>query len=276
MSPLAPGADLTEEAVARLKDASDPRLRAVSEALTRHLHAFVREVAPTTPEWLAAIEFLTRTGQMCSDVRQEFILLSDVLGVSMLVELINNQEAESVTSNTVLGPFFVPDEPVMPMGSSILKRQEAGEPLTVHGIVRDADGAPVEGARIDVWQTAPDGLYDVQDPTAPRGHMRGAFVTGADGRYAVRTVCPTSYPVPDDGPVGKWLRAVGRHPWRPAHTHFLLRKEGLAPLTTHLFIEGDEYLRSDAVFGVRPDLIVKPVPGPDGLEVRFDFGLRWC
>jgi protocatechuate 3,4-dioxygenase beta subunit len=268
------GADLTEEAIARLQNASDPRSREISESLTRHLHAFIREVRPSASEWFTTIEFLTRTGQMCTGGRQEFILLSDVLGVSMLVELINKRAGDGVTSNTVLGPFFVPGQPVLPMGSSILKRSEPGEPLVIKGVVRDARGEPVEGARIDVWQTAPNGLYDIQDPEAPAGHLRAAFVTGADGCYAVRTIRPTSYPIPEDGPVGQWLRAVGRHPWRPAHTHCLIRRAGLETLTTHLFIGDDAYLRSDPVFGVRPDLIVSPVEGPEGLAVHYDFGLR--
>jgi hydroxyquinol 1,2-dioxygenase len=266
--------DLTEEAVARLKDAPNPRAREVSERLIRHLHAFVREIRPTPQEWSLAIDFLTRTGQTCTDVRQEFILLSDVLGVSMLVELVNNQEGENVTSNTVLGPFFTQGQPVMPMGSSILKRDEPGEPLLIHGEVHDVRGQPVDGARIDIWQTSPNGLYDIQETGAPQGHLRGAFVTGADGRYAVRTIVPTSYPIPDDGPVGQWLRAVSRPAWRPAHTHFLIHKEGLQTLTTHLFLAGDEHLATDAVFGVRRDLVVTPAHGPEGLEVLYDFGLR--
>jgi catechol 1,2-dioxygenase len=266
--------DLTEDALARLRNAPDPRMKSVSESLIRHLHAFVREVKPTMPEWFAAIDFLTRTGQMCTDERQEFILLSDVLGVSMLTELINGHAGEDVTSNTVLGPFFVPGQPVLPIGATILKREEPGEPLLIHGVVRDARGAPVEGARIDVWQTAPNGLYDIQDAEAPRGHLRGAFITGADGRYEVRTIRPTPYPIPDDGTVGQWLKAVGRHPWRPAHTHFLIQKAGHQTLTTHLFMAGDPYLESDAVFGVRPDLIIDPEQGPRGLEGRYDFGLR--
>jgi catechol 1,2-dioxygenase len=266
--------DLTEDAVARLKNAPDPRLKSVSESLIRHLHAFVREVKPSMQEWFVAIDFLTRTGQMCTEERQEFILLSDVLGVSMLAELINGQTGEDVTSNTVLGPFFVAGQPVVEMGATILKREEPGEPLVIHGVVRNACGAPVEGARIDVWQTAPNGLYDIQDSDAPRGHLRGAFVTGPDGRYEVRTIRPTPYPIPDDGTVGQWLKAVGRHPWRPAHIHFLVQKPGCRTLTTHLFMAGDPYLESDAVFGVRPDLVIAPQEGPDGLEARYDFGLR--
>ena len=274
MSPTAVAQDLTDEALARLKDAPNARAGAISASLLRHLHAFVREARPTMEEWFVAIDFLTRTGQICSDTRQEFILLSDVFGVSMLVELINNEQIHAATSNTVLGPFFVAGQAVLPMGASILRREEPGAPLLIHGVVRDVRGEPVRGARIDVWQTAPNGLYDTQDPSAPPGHLRGAFVTGEDGRYAVRTVRPTRYPIPEDGPVGQWLAAVGRHPWRPAHTHFLIQKDGLRTLTTHLFMDGDEYLNSDAVFGVRPDLIIRPVEGPGGQEAHVDFGLR--
>jgi catechol 1,2-dioxygenase len=245
----------TEAVVERLENCQDERLKQVLESATRHLHAFVREVRPSTAEWLAAIDFFTRTGQMCSDVRQEWILFSDIMGVSSLVDVINNPTDERVTESTVLGPFHVSGSPTLPHGANIC-RDGRGKPCVVSGRVLDLDGAPIAGAVLDVWQTTEDGWYDVQQPELqPEGNLRGKFETDADGKFWFVTVRPTSYPIPNDGPVGALLRQVGRHPYRPAHIHFIISAPGYAPKTTHIFAEHDPYLDSDAVFGVKSTLI---------------------
>ena len=237
--------------------APDPRLAEIMRAAVAHLHAFVAEVGLTRDEWFAAVDFLTRVGQMCDGRRQEVILLSDTLGVSMLVEMLNHAGAPGTTEPTVFGPFHVDGAPERPCGASIVDdRAAGGEPLTVAGRVRDQDGRPVPGARLDVWQTAPNGLYDVQDPTQPEMNLRGVFTTGEDGAYSFRTVRPVAYPIPEDGPVGEMLRASGRHNWRPAHIHFLVSAPGHKPVITHVFDRASRYLDEDAVFGVRPSLIL--------------------
>jgi hydroxyquinol 1,2-dioxygenase len=251
---------------ASVEGACDARLVEIVQAAVRHLHAFVTEVGLTRDEWFAGVDFLTRVGQMCDDRRQEVILLSDVLGVSMLVEMTDRAATPGTTEPTVFGPFHVEGAPRRPLGSTIVDRDVGGEPLTVHGTVRDAAGAPVAGACLDVWQTAPNGLYDVQDDGQPAMNMRGVFTTGDDGRYAFDTVRPAAYPIPADGPVGELLRATGRHNWRPGHIHFLITAPGHEPLITHVFDRASDYLDSDAVFGVRPSLILDM----DGGEARFD------
>jgi hydroxyquinol 1,2-dioxygenase len=251
---------------ASVEGAGDARLVEIVQAAVRHLHAFVTEVGLTRDEWFAGVDFLTRVGQMCDDRRQEVILLSDVLGVSMLVEMTDRAATPGTTEPTVFGPFHVEGAPRRPLGSTIVDRDVGGEPLTVHGTVRDAAGAPVAGACLDVWQTAPNGLYDVQDDGQPAMNLRGVFTTGDDGRYAFDTVRPAAYPIPSDGPVGELLQATGRHNWRPGHIHFLITAPGHEPLITHVFDRASDYLDSDAVFGVRPSLILDM----DGGEARFD------
>jgi catechol 1,2-dioxygenase len=230
----------------------DGRLREILGSLVRHLHGFVKDVELTEDEWSAAIGFLTATGQKCDDVRQEFVLLSDVLGVSMLVETINHRAAGVATESTVLGPFHVVESPPLPLGADI-SRDDGGEACLVTGKVTGPDGEPVGGASVDVWQADEDGYYDVQ-----RGEgtdLRGLFTTDADGAFWFRTIVPRHYPIPDDGPVGTLLGATGRHPNRPAHIHFLVTADGYAPVTTHVFVAGSPYLDSDAVFGVKPGLV---------------------
>jgi hydroxyquinol 1,2-dioxygenase len=251
---------------ASVEGADDARLAEIVQAAVKHLHAFVTEVGLTRDEWFAGVDFLTRVGQMCDDRRQEVILLSDVLGVSMLVEMTGQAPTPGATEPTVFGPFHVEGAPPRPLGSTIVDRDVGGEPLTVHGTVRDIAGAPVAGACLDVWQTAPNGLYDVQDDGQPAMNLRGVFTTGDDGRYEFDTVRPAAYPIPADGPVGELLRATGRHNWRPGHIHFLITAPGYEPLITHVFDRASDYLDSDAVFGVRPSLIVDM----DGGEARFD------
>jgi protocatechuate 3,4-dioxygenase beta subunit len=264
--------ELTEDVIDRM-DSATPRLREVMTLLIRHMHSFVREAALTLDEWLTGIEFLTRTGQICSDSRQEFILLSDILGVSMLVDAIAHYSGEGITDSTVLGPFYTGRQRDLNKGDSILLREEGGEALLMKGRVADAGGKPIAGAKVEVWQTATNELYDVQDPDQPRGHLRGTFRTDEHGEYEFRTVLPVSYPIPNDGPAGQLLRGLGRHPFRPAHVHFMISAPGHRKHVTHLFLKGDKYLGSDAVFGVKPSLIVRPIMQDKTLTVTYDFGL---
>lgn len=242
-----------------------PRLKEVLDALTRHQHAFVAEVAPTIEEWEAGIDFLTATGHMCDDVRQEFILLSDVLGVSMLVETINDAETPDATDSTVLGPFHMVASPDRGLGEDISPQSE-GVPCVVRGTVRSTDGSPVPGARVDVWQANALGFYDVQQPGVQDvGNGRGHFTADAAGRFWFRTVVPAHYPIPTDGPVGALLRATERHPYRPAHVHFIVTAEGHRELTTHIFVADSPYIDSDAVFAVKRSLVrpFEPDHDPD-------------
>jgi len=268
-----------------MSDCDNPRLKEVVSVLVRHLHAAVKEIEPSQDEWMQAIQFLTSTGHMCDDWRQEFILLSDVLGVSMLVDALNSRRPPGASENTVLGPFHVADVPLSPMGTNICLDGK-GEPMLAHGVVSDLDGTPIEGAKIEVWQTNDDGFYDVQQKgIQPEFNLRAVFRTGADGRYWFRAVKPTSYPIPDDGPVGKLLARLGRHPYRPAHFHYLISREGYDTLTTHIFDPDDPYIGSDAVFGVKESLLADFVPVDDPelqrqnafetryFDVEFDFRL---
>lgn len=266
----------TDVVLARLAGCKDARLRQLLTSIITHLHAVIREVEPTEHEWLAAIQFLTRTGQMCDDRRQEYILLSDTLGVSMLVDAINHRKPSGATESTVLGPFHVEGAPALAMGDD-LSKDGKGDPLWVSGRVIDADGNPIAGARLDVWQTSSDGFYDIQDRTQPEMNLRGVFTTAADGQYFFRSIKPTSYPIPTDGPVGRLLNAVGRHPMRPAHIHFIIGAPGFEPVTTHMFVGGDDYLDSDAVFGVKDSLIVDFVRHDDPAEAkRLRLGNPYC
>jgi catechol 1,2-dioxygenase len=271
------GEDASAQIVnSRIDAPSDGRLAIVMSALTRHLHAFVKEVDLTQSEWEMAIDFLTRTGHITTAERQEFILLSDVLGLSMLVDAINNRRPANATENTVLGPFHVAGAPVRAMGDCI-SLDGKGELCRFHGRVLDVDGNPVVNARIDVWGDNADGFYDVQQPDIqPRWNNRGIFVTGADGAYSFIGIKPVSYPIPHDGPVGQLLKSLGRHPYRPAHTHFIVTAPGYDKLVTHIFVGDDDYIGSDAVFGVKASLIApfEPASEPD-LEwtCRFDFVL---
>ncbi|WP_424988857.1 intradiol ring-cleavage dioxygenase [Microbulbifer sp. S227A] len=253
-----------EVVTARNRNAGNPRLQEVMEVITRKLHEAVREIEPTEEEWMQAIMFLTRTGQICDDTRQEFILLSDILGVSMLADAIRSRRPSGATENTVLGPFHVDGAPEREMGDNICLDQK-GEPMFVHGVVRDTDGNPLEGVRLDVWEANDEGFYDVQQQgIQPEFNLRGVFTTGADGRYWFRAVKPKFYPIPDDGPVGQLLGHLGRHPYRPAHFHYLVSLDGYQKLTTHIFDPDDRYIHSDCVFGVKESLMAefKPVDDP--------------
>ncbi|MFD8305527.1 intradiol ring-cleavage dioxygenase [Streptomyces sp. NPDC059690] len=263
---------VTDEAVNSLAGAADPRLRELLTGLIRHLHAFARETRLTQAEWERAISFLTATGQTCTDTRQEFILLSDVLGLSMLVETINGDRAPGATESTVLGPFHMTESPARQLGANI-DLVGGGEPCAVSGRVLSGDGTPLPGAAIDVWQADGNGFYDVQRPDLqPPGNGRGLFTADADGRFRFRTCVPSPYPIPTDGPVGDLLRATGRHPYRPAHIHFIASADGHAPVTTHIFVAGSDYLDSDAVFAVKPSL-VQDFELTDDPALAREFGL---
>ena len=224
-------------------------------SVIRHLHAVAKEVEPTLDEWMAAIQFLTKTGQMCNEWRQEYILLSDTLGVSMLVDAIANRKPSGATESTVLGPFHVEGAPRKANGADICLDGK-GEPLLVSGRVTDTAGRPIAAASLDVWQANDEGFYDVQQKgIQPDMNLRGLFTTDEDGRYWFRTAKPRYYPIPDDGPVGQLLRRMGRHPYRPAHIHFIVAADGFKPVVTHIFPPDDPYLDSDAVFGVKESLI---------------------
>jgi hydroxyquinol 1,2-dioxygenase len=274
---------VTDEVVASFAAAGSARYREVMQSLVAHLHAFAREVRLTDAEWQQGIEFLTRAGHMTDDRRQEFILLSDVLGLSMLTVGINAPASAGATESTVFGPFFVADAPEIPLGGDIAGGAK-GRPCYVTGTVRGTDQAPVPGARIEVWEADEDGFYDVQydgGRTAGRGWLR----SGPAGEYRFWSVYPAPYPIPDDGPVGDLLAAAGRGPMRPAHLHFKVEAPGYRTLITHIFVAGGPYLDRDAVFGVKDSLIVEfaehPAgPGPDGrpldgpwTSVNFDIVL---
>jgi hydroxyquinol 1,2-dioxygenase len=258
-------ANLTEAVLARASGCNDARTRRTIQSVIRHLHAIVREVEPTPQEWLAAIQFLTDTGKMCDENRQEFILLSDTLGISMLVDAINNRMTAGGTESSVLGPFYVEGAPTRERGTDMADA-DSGNTATFRGRVLTPDRQPIAGAVLDVWQTAPNGLYDIQDPSQPRMHLRGKFETGTDGRYEFHTLKPVSYPIPTDGPVGALLALQGRQPYRPAHTHFIVSAPGHRRLVTELFAEGDPHLDSDPVFGVKNPLVVEFKP--DGKDAR--------
>lgn len=258
--------ELTAEVIIRLEATPSPRLRLVMQALVRHLHKFAQEVQLTDQEWLEGIAFLTATGHMTDEVRQEWILLSDTLGLSSLVDMINHSDVEGLaTETTILGPFYVPEFPWREFGESTVEYDDGGELTILKGVVTDADGQPIPGATIDVWQNAATGFYAVQQPgVQPPTNLRGRFLTDEYGRYEVRCVRPVPYPIPDDGPVGNLLRKTGRHPWRAAHIHIKASAEGFDSLTSHIFDRDSEYLDSDTVFGVKGSLIRDFVSNGDG------------
>jgi len=263
---------LTEAVIDSIEGTTEPRLRELLAALTRHLHAFARETRLTQEEWERAIGFLTATGQTCTDTRQEFVLLSDVLGVSMLVETINSDGRGTATESTVLGPFHMTESPIRELGADI-DLVGGGEPCVVSGRVLSRDGTSLPGAVLDVWQANAEGYYDVQQPDVqPAGNGRGLFTTDAEGRFWFRTCVPSPYPIPTDGPVGDLLRATGRHPYRPAHIHFIASAEGHSPVTTHIFVAGSDHLDSDAVFAVKASL-VKDFAETDDPSLAREFGI---
>ena len=276
--------NITDLAVERWATAKDPRLAEILTSLVRHLHGFAREVRLTEAEWMAAIQWLNRTGQISDEKRQEFILASDVLGLSMLVVQMNHRLDPDATPNTVLGPFHIDGSPPLPFGAD-MSDGVAGTPLFVHGTVRDLSGAPVGGALLDVWQADGDGMYEAQ-LEVDEARLRAKYSSREDGSYCVRTVAPLGYAIPLDGPVGELIGATEISHFRPAHVHFLIDVPGYEPLITHLFQEGAEYLDSDVVFGTKEELVVaferrEPGPTPDGgtsevpwLLAVYDFVLQ--
>ncbi|MBM7044060.1 MULTISPECIES: intradiol ring-cleavage dioxygenase [Rhizobium] len=246
-----------EVVTGRNANAKSERLKEIMSVVTQKLHEAVKQIEPTQEEWMEAILFLTRTGGMCNEWRQEFILLSDVLGVSMLVDAINNRKPTGASESTVLGPFHVADAPELPMGANICLDSK-GEDMVISGRILDIEGNPIKDAVIDVWQANDEGFYDVQQKgLQPDFNLRGIFRTGADGTYWFRAVKPKYYPIPDDGPVGQLLAQLGRHPYRPAHLHYIISADGFETLTTHIFDPDDPYIHSDAVFGVKESLLAK-------------------
>ena len=248
--------ELTAAVVKSFEETPDPRVKFLMEELVKSLHDFVRRTDLSFDEWGYAIDFLTRVGQKCNPGRQEFILLSDVLGVSMLVDAVNHREREGATETTVLGPFYVGEHKPVPHGTDI-SANLGGERMFVQSRVTDLEGKPLAGAAVDVWHADDDGYYDLQRPDyeTQGPSSRARFITDADGRFFFRTILPCSYPIPTDGPVGEMILQVRRHAYRPAHIHFLVDAPGYEPLVTHVFIEGDKYLDSDVVFGVKNDLV---------------------
>jgi hydroxyquinol 1,2-dioxygenase len=272
--------NITEAVIAQFGAAPDPRLKRIMTSLVRHLHDFVRDVEPSFEEWSCAIDYLTRTGQACTDKRQEFILLSDTLGVSMLVDAVNHRMPEGATETTVLGPFYVDNPPELPLGSDLSNGAD-GVALLVEGTVSSNDGAPLAGAVVDIWHADDAGYYDVQHADLDGPWLRARFRTDAMGRFSFRTIMPAYYPIPDDGPVGQMLAATRRHPYRPAHIHFMIAAEGHQTLVTHVFASDSPYLDSDAVFGVKTSLIAAFTHHPadaviprDHRHLAYDFGLK--
>jgi hydroxyquinol 1,2-dioxygenase len=276
---------ITQAVLARNAETPDRRLHQVVTSLVQHLHSFAREVNLTEDEWSKGIEFLTQVGQICSPTRQEFILLSDTLGLSTLVTAQNHRKPQGCTEATVFGPFHVNDAPRYELGEDV-SNGLVGTPWFVRGTVRGIDGEPVAGARLEVWQADDQGFYDVQNPGLEEYQGRGVLESDSDGEFHFRTIVPEAYPIPHDGPVGEMLKALNRHPWRPAHLHFMVTAEGYERLVTHVFKQDGQYLDSDAVFGVRSSLIaewVRHEPGiaPDGTgcpepfcTMEFDFVLN--
>jgi len=265
---------ITQAVLARLADTPDARLRQLMTSLVQHLHAFARETRLTEDEWKFGIDFLTAVGQTCSPTRQEFILLSDVLGLSMLTVAMNNDKPEGCTEATVFGPFHVEGAPHYDHGADVANGA-AGEPCQVRGRVLSLDGRPLPGATVEVWQADAQGRYDVQYEGLEQHRARGVLTSDTEGRFAFRTIVAEPYPIPTDGPVGELLEATRRHPWRPAHLHFMITAPGHERLVTHVFREGDRYLDSDAVFGVRQSLVADWVRQSDGsYSLDFDFVLK--
>jgi hydroxyquinol 1,2-dioxygenase len=266
---------ITEEAVSRLANCADPRLKLIMTSLIKHLHDFAREVQLTEQEWFEGIKFLTATGDITDAKRQEFILLSDTLGLSMLVIAQNNRKPPGATEATVFGPYRVANPPELPAGSDI-SNGAVGQPCYVSARVRGLQGEPVPNAVVEVWQADADGFYDVQYAGSDELRARAVMRADASGNITFKTVLPEAYPIPADGPVGKMLEATGRHVWRPAHVHFMIEAPGYEQLVTHLFRDTDKYLESDVVFGVRSSLIThwnrhEPGPAPDGSVSKVPF-----
>ncbi|CAN7145856.1 intradiol ring-cleavage dioxygenase [Acidovorax sp. LjRoot118] len=266
--------NITQAVIASFAGTADPSLKQILISLVQHLHAFAREVELTEDEWFKGVEFLTRCGHITDDKRQEFILLSDVLGLSMLTVAMNNHKPEGCTEATVFGPFYVKDAPQYELGADIANGAK-GTPCQVRGTVRGTQGEAIAGATLDVWQSDDDGLYDVQHEALEQAQARGQLRADGEGRYHFRSIVAVPYAIPHDGPVGAMLQATGRHPWRPAHLHFMVKAPGYETLITHVFRQDSDYLDSDAVFGVRQSLVCDWAVQPDGSYLlAYDFVLN--
>ncbi|WP_207004504.1 intradiol ring-cleavage dioxygenase [Trinickia mobilis] len=275
--------NITQAVLARLVDMPDNRLKTIVVNLIQHLHAFARETKLTEEEWKQGIDFLTATGHKCTDTRQEFILLSDTIGLSQLVVAQNHQRSSNATEQTVFGPFHVPNSPLLPPRGADITNGAPGDPCFISARVMTTNGEPLPGAEVDVWQADSEGYYDVQDTQWSSDNMslRARFITDESGTLSIRTVNPKNYPIPTDGTVGQMLEAMHRHPMRPAHIHFMVKKPGYDTLITHIFSDGDPYLDSDTVFGVRSNCIgrfLKHPAGkaPDGTKMEVPFHTITC
>jgi len=265
---------ITQVVIERFSNTPDPRLKEIVTSLVQHLHAFAREVKLTEKEWFEGIQFLTDTGKTCSEGRQEFILLSDTLGLSMLTVAMNNEKPSGCTEPTVFGPFFQEQAPEYKLGDDVANGAK-GEPCFVSGTVRALDGKPVPNALINVWQADADGNYDAQYENLAHPQARGVLRADENGRFYFKTILAEAYPIPSDGPVGHLLKATNNHPWRPAHLHFMIEAPGYERLITHVFRDHDQYLDSDVVFGVRSTLIADWARESDGgYSVKYDFVLN--
>ena len=266
--------NITQAVIARFAHTPNPRLKEIMTSLVQHLHGFAREVKLTEAEWAQGIDFLTRVGHITDDKRQEFILLSDTLGLSMLTVAMHNDKPAGCTEATVFGPFHVKDAPHYALGEDVANGA-AGVPCRIRGSVRGLGGEAVPGATIEVWQSDAGGLYDVQHAGLDHAQGRGVLTADADGRFHFRSILAEAYPIPHDGPVGEMLDATKNHPWRPAHLHFMITAPGYETLVTHVFRNGDRYLDSDVVFGVRESLVADWVQQPDGSYLlEYDFVLN--
>ena len=276
--------NITDAVIKAIEGTTDPRAKEVMTSMIRHLHAFIKEVRLTQDEWETAIGYLYDTGQISGPTRNEFVLTSDTLGISSLVDIINSNP-DGGTEASVLGPFYIEGSKMVEVGTNLIGDSE-GEPTVVSGVVRTLGGDPIEGAMVDVWQTAANGLYENQDPEQPENNLRCRMLTGKDGYYQFSTIKPVSYKVPTDGPVGRMLDLQGRHAWRPSHLHYKVSAAGHRNLITEVFCEEDEYIEEDAVFGVRKSLAVpyKEITSEEEAEkygvpcpfyrVEFDFDLE--
>lgn len=264
---------ITQAVIERFSHTPDPRLKEIMTSLVQHLHAFAREVRLTEEEWFQGIQFLTDTGHITDDKRQEFILLSDTLGLSMLTVAMNNDKPAGCTESTVFGPFFVDNAPEFKNGDDVANGA-SGLPCQVRGTVKGLDGKPVPNARMNVWQADAEGNYDVQYAELAHAQARGVLHADEQGRFHFKTILAEAYPIPSDGPVGRMLKATANHPWRPAHLHFMIEASGYQRLITHVFRNHDQYLDSDVVFGVRQSLVADWVQQPDGSYLlAYDFVL---
>jgi hydroxyquinol 1,2-dioxygenase len=265
---------ITQAVLERFSTTPDPRLKEILFSLVKHLHDFAREVKLTEEEWLNGINYLTATGHMCDEKRQEFILLSDCLGLSMLTVAMNNDKPQGCTEPTVFGPFFLEEAPEFNLGDDVANGA-IGQPCLVKGTIKSLDGTPIPNALINVWQADADGNYDVQYSHLAHPQARGILHSDAQGNYYFKTILAEAYPIPSDGPVGQMLRATKNHPWRPAHLHFMIEAPGYERLITHVFRDHDQYLDSDVVFGVRSTLIAEWTQQADGSYLlAYDFVLN--